>query len=299
MAKKRRTVFVSYAHEDRRWLEELTSFLAPWIRDGRLALWDDSRIEVGAEWAKEIDDAMNEASVAVLLVTHRFLASDFIVKQELPFVLERVHKRRLRLVWIAVEYSGFEATPLKNYQAANDPKRPLDTLSKPHRNKAMVDIAKLIADAATIGTFAGGLQILDDTTEPFEAKAQKRPEGGRRDYEIQADYEPVADRITFKGTTTVITAADLEKLPDEDREFIADLEDSLRQNYARWNTVRKGRGNAGGALDPEIEKELARIAKLICQDLNNILEFLRKMHKYELEDHYGRYRYICEQLAAT
>jgi hypothetical protein len=49
-------------------------------------------------------------------------------------------------------------------------------------------------------------------------------------------------------------------LPEADLEFIADLEDSLDRNYKRWSSVRKGLGDAGGALDSEVENQLNRIA---------------------------------------
>ena len=48
-----------------------------------------------------------------------------------------------------------------------------------------------------------------------------------------------------------------------------------------------------------MENQLTRIAKLMCRDLNSILNFLREMHKAELEDHYARYRFICERLNAA
>jgi hypothetical protein len=163
----------------------------------------------------------------------------------------------------------------------------------------MVRIASLIADAATLGTFAGGLEIIDSTFEPLEAAVEKRAEKVDRKFGVQAEYDPQADQITFRGATQTITAADLQKLPDEDREFIADLEDSLARNYNRWRNVRKTLGDAGGALDDEVKQQLNRIATLMCKDLNDILDFLKKMHKSQLEDHYGRYRYICSQLKAT
>jgi hypothetical protein len=299
MTTSRKTVFVSYSHKDRRWADELSTFLAPWIRDKRLNLWDDSQIAVGDNWRAQIESAIQEATVAVLLVTKDFLASDFITRYELPALLDRARKKQIRLAWVAVGHSGVEATELWGFQAVNDPSRPLETLGRSQRNKAMVDIAKSIADAITVGTFAGGLEIIDVTTEPLEAALERRPERTDREFHVQANYEPAEDRISFRGAHETISAADLDRLPDEDREFIADLEDSLRRNYKRWKAVRSGLGDAGGALDDEVENQLIRIAKLMCRDLNSILDFLREMHKAELEDHYGRYRFICERLAAA
>ncbi len=155
------------------------------------------------------------------------------------------------------------------------------------------------AVAVTIGTFADGFQIMDDTIEPLEAVLERRPERSDRAFHVQARYEPEQNRISFSGATETITAADLQRLPDEDREFIADLEDSLKRNYRRWSSVREQLGDAGGALDGEVTDQLTRIAKLMCRDLNSILGFLRQMHKAELEDHYARYRFICDGLDAA
>jgi hypothetical protein len=299
MAKARKTVFLSYAHKDRKWANELLTFLAPWIRDKRVDLWDDSRIRAGANWQAEIQSSIEEASVAVLLVSKDFLASHFIWEREVPELLERAAKKQVRIAWVAIGHSGVEATPLWNFQAVNDPSRPLESLTRAQRNQAMVEIAKRIADAVTIRTLAGGLRIIDETTEPLEAALERRPERPVRRFGVQAAYDPAQDQIAFSGAREVITVTDLNRLPEADREFIADLEDALVLNYKRWSSVRRSLGDAGGALDSEVENQLTRIAKLMCRDLNAILDFLREMHKAELEDHYARYRYICERLHAA
>ena len=128
MAEARKTVFVSYAHEDRKWADELVTHLAPWIRDKRVNLWDDSRIKAGARWRDEIEAALEEAAVAVLLVSKDFLASEFIAKYQLPRLLERAGRNELRLAWVAVGYSAVSSTPLSQFQAANDPAHPLEVL---------------------------------------------------------------------------------------------------------------------------------------------------------------------------
>ncbi len=296
MPTPRKRIFVSYAHEDTRWVNALTTSLEPWLRETRVALWDDRQIAVGHQWQADLDAAIEQATVAVLLVTKDFLASSFIVQYELPAILRRAEAKHLKVIWIAVGYAAYEATELFSYQAANDPSAPLESLRRPQRDKLLADIAKKIADAATLGSLAAGLRIIDATTEPLEAALDQRRERTGRSFGVEARYEPTDNQIAFKGTLTVIKAGDLVRLPPDDREFIADLEDSLERNYKRWSVIRKGLGDAAGALDDEIEQQLARVSRLMCQDLTAILNFLLVMHKAELEDHYSRYRYICARL---
>jgi len=83
-ASARARVFISYSHHDVKWLERLRVHLKPLIRKQVVDLWDDTRISPGMDWRREIDTALSAASVAVLLISADFLASDFIVDNELP-----------------------------------------------------------------------------------------------------------------------------------------------------------------------------------------------------------------------
>src|ERR1035441_4246763 len=90
---------------------------------------------------KSGDRALLAASVAVLLVSPDFLASDFIVHHELPNLLRLAQHRQLPILWVAVTASAYQATELREYQALNDPSRPLDSLTISELNKEtrMVD----------------------------------------------------------------------------------------------------------------------------------------------------------------
>ena len=45
---QRDLVFISYAHEDRKWLADLRTFLKPFEKQGKLKVWADPHIAVGA-----------------------------------------------------------------------------------------------------------------------------------------------------------------------------------------------------------------------------------------------------------
>jgi hypothetical protein len=290
------SVFVSYAHEDRVWADELALYLAPRIRERKLRLWDDRQIPAGADWQATIQDALAGATVSVILVTQALLASSFVADVEIPAILDLAARDEMRLIWVAVNHSTVDQSPLSQYQAANNPAKPLAALSKADRAKAWVEIAEAIDNAGTLGSFASALAILDDTTETLEAVVQGRPEDTSRTFRVMAAYEPSNDRIAFHSTRQTITYDDLDRLPADDREFIQHLEESLRDRYSSYLAAKKRIGVFGDVLNDEAERELRRIGKLMCDDLVSILDFLKKIHKYDLEDHYNRYRYICSEL---
>lgn len=136
-------VFVSYSHHDEKWLHLLLDMLKPLVRNASIKVWADTNIRVGQPWREAIDRALASAKVAVLLVTHKFLASDFIVEHELPKLLD-AQKEGVVIVWIAVSASLYMETSLNHLQAANDPSHPLDTLTEAEAVQELALIAEKI-----------------------------------------------------------------------------------------------------------------------------------------------------------
>ena len=78
-SKNKNVIFVSYSHEDREWMDRLASHLAVLQSQDLLTLWDDRRIGAGSMWEHEIKEAIEQSSVAILLITANFLRSKFII----------------------------------------------------------------------------------------------------------------------------------------------------------------------------------------------------------------------------
>jgi hypothetical protein len=64
-AGKKPTVFISYSHKDKDWKDRLISHLGVLSEQGLLSFWDDRQIGVGEDWYEKIQEAMNDARVAV------------------------------------------------------------------------------------------------------------------------------------------------------------------------------------------------------------------------------------------
>ena len=96
-------VFISYSRKDKIWKERLVSQLSVLEKHGYLKVWDDSKIGIGSDWKKEIESALNKTTLAVILVSKNFLASDFIMEDEISKLLEKKNQDKIRIVPIFIE----------------------------------------------------------------------------------------------------------------------------------------------------------------------------------------------------
>jgi hypothetical protein len=140
----RNEIFISYSHRDKRWLEEIVMTLTPLIRKRKFSVWDDRKITAGSRWKREIASALANAKVALLLVSRSYLHSDFIANEEFEPLLKKAQEGGLVVVWVALGHSLYEQTDIADYQAANDPARPLNSLSESDADFELVKIAKSI-----------------------------------------------------------------------------------------------------------------------------------------------------------
>lgn len=139
----RTQVFVSYSHADSEHLLRLKVHLRPYERDGLIELWSDTKIRAGQQWKREIETAVGRAAVAVLLVSADFLASDFVAENELPPLLARAQSDGVRILPVILKPCAFATTEgISNYQALNDPTKPLIALPEAEREAVWVHLAE-------------------------------------------------------------------------------------------------------------------------------------------------------------
>lgn len=140
---KRTKVFISYSHQDAYWLERLRVHLKPLERDYALDIWDDGKIQAGSKWLEEIERAIQSAKVALLIVSADFLASEFIVNNELPPLLDAAKKEGAVILPLIVSPSRFKSTKnLSQFQAVNDPSRPLINMTKGEQEDILVKVSE-------------------------------------------------------------------------------------------------------------------------------------------------------------
>jgi tetratricopeptide (TPR) repeat protein len=139
-----RKVFISYSHEDAKWLERLHVHLKPIEREGTIDLWDDTKIKPGIQWKQAIIDALEIAKVAVLLISADFLGSDFIAEHELPTLLARAQAHGTTILPVILSPSLFTSTSLGAFQAINNPDHSISDMTFSQQEQIFVKVAQII-----------------------------------------------------------------------------------------------------------------------------------------------------------
>ena len=143
-------LFLSYAHEDKQWLEELRKWLKPLEKKDLIKIWDDRDIKSGDKWQGSIESSLTDAKAALLLVSQDFINSDFIANEELPKLLEAARTRGVQIFWIAVNLStvGDDYPELVAIQAMNtNLEQPLALLDPKALSVEFREIYKKIKEA--------------------------------------------------------------------------------------------------------------------------------------------------------
>lgn len=88
----RKKIFISYSHADEAWFTELKNRLLPLQRVHGFELWDDKNLQAGQNWHAEIQKALGETKLALLLISPNFIRSEYIDKHEMK-PLQDAHER--------------------------------------------------------------------------------------------------------------------------------------------------------------------------------------------------------------
>lgn len=143
--RKANSVFISYSHVDKEYLDRLQIHLKPLHKKGVIELWDDTRIKTGEKWKEQIENALARARVAILIVSADFLASDFIVDNELPPLLKVAESEGVKIIPVIAKPCGFTRDEnLSVFQSINSPDVPITSMDGNEREKTYDQIASEI-----------------------------------------------------------------------------------------------------------------------------------------------------------
>jgi len=137
-------VFISYSHNDRKWVDSLIIHLKPLGHSVSLDIWEDSRITPGAKWRREIGRALSKAAVAIFLVSPDFLASEFVMDEEVASLIQDAEMKGVIIIPLLVRPSLFRQSILQGFQSINSPEIPLSGVSSYKRDEVFVKLAMTV-----------------------------------------------------------------------------------------------------------------------------------------------------------
>lgn len=104
-------IFISYAHEDRPFREELDKHLSNLRRQQIISAWYDGDIIPGTEWKPQIMQHLNSAQIILLLISADFLDSDFCYSIEMTQAIERHNADQARVIPIILRPVDWKGAP--------------------------------------------------------------------------------------------------------------------------------------------------------------------------------------------
>lgn len=159
-------VFISYAHADnensdpaKRWLDRMVKHLKPLAFQDIIKIDTDRDIDLGQGWHEEIQEGLNRASAAVLLVSPDFLDSTYIRNNELPVLLYKAKEKGLKIIPVILSpclftearfkypdpQSGPNEFKLSSLQAAGSPNKTLnEMMNVGEQDRALLSVAQTL-----------------------------------------------------------------------------------------------------------------------------------------------------------
>ena len=138
-------VVIFYSHADQQCLDRLLVHLKP--LHGSMTVF----------LRKQIEKGLDEAAIAILLVSADFLASDFMVDNELPPLLMSAKARGVRILPVILKPCGFHRDEvLSSFPCANDPAIPLLSLDHIGQEATYNRIADEVAEELRQRSARGG-----------------------------------------------------------------------------------------------------------------------------------------------
>jgi len=134
------SLFISYAHKDERFRDELRGALTSYERTGALVVLDDTCIIAGENWEDRIRLKLEKTDIVVLLLSNDFIRSDYCFKKEMQTARERDQAGKCAIVPIVVRACRYDQLELGQLQAIVPNGKPIG--EHKHRDAAWLEVTR-------------------------------------------------------------------------------------------------------------------------------------------------------------
>ena len=140
-------IFISYSHKDEQLMEQVVEHLKAVKLN--LDIWvDRSEIDAGDEWESEIKKAIEQSSMAILLISTDFLNSKFITEKELPLLITKKSVYNYRLIPFILRPSSWDIDDFYKKLEVRPKEKSLVKYQEDNgdRDEILVDFAKEVKE---------------------------------------------------------------------------------------------------------------------------------------------------------
>ncbi|WP_071527226.1 toll/interleukin-1 receptor domain-containing protein [Nodosilinea nodulosa] len=191
------SLFISYSHRDEALKQELEEHLALLKRQNLIQTWHDGQIEAGTEWNAQILDALDSANIILLLISSRFISSDFCYGQEMQRAMQRHQSGDARVVPIILTPTDWAGAPFDKLQVL------------PKHGKPVVEWSS--HDAAFLDVVRGIRRVIESLSSPEKAKSNKWDDSARSQY---LPISPIQTERSISAENRIQFYRELASLPE-------------------------------------------------------------------------------------
>ncbi len=110
-------IFISYAHKDEPFKEELELHLKTLQRRGIIETFSDREVRPGEVWEAEISAKLQEAEIVLFLISPDFVGSDYMWDGEVKKALHRYWKGELVIIPVLIRPADIKGLDIDRFQA--------------------------------------------------------------------------------------------------------------------------------------------------------------------------------------
>lgn len=223
-------IFVSYSHQYSDWVDEDGKFkLVPWLsrqlRRENVVFWTDKALDdhIGEDFRKNIKNNIEDADIALLLVSQEFASSDFILEFELPLIKEEYQNRSLKIVPLLID--GLGKNGRRNIPWIFE----LQTI--PNESKPIINYTENAVEWSNVR-----IKILDALLDKIDAvKNDKKKEKERSDFSKEGGVMGV----TLSNDSFEIKKIEGNNLSSEQEHIINKLKELTEKNKQLEDELKK------------------------------------------------------------
>lgn len=170
--------FISYSHEDEKYLKRLETHLVQIKREGILESWTDNEIKVGENLSEIISDELSSSDLFIALISQDYIASNYCFEKEFQTALEMLSNKQIVIVPIICEPCDWTNTPFKNLLAVPKDGKPISEWA--NENTAYVSIT------GSIRKLLKGVEINPELEQQLQMQNVVK-----KNFKVQKDFDTI------------------------------------------------------------------------------------------------------------